>query len=69
MRGLKGLQDYIGLSVVDPVLGADGWQFSDFPGTIADPIFGARSLPEVYTKAKADYTGIASVPVLLCITQ
>ncbi|GAA2967306.1 glutathione S-transferase family protein [Ligilactobacillus murinus] len=64
MRGLKGLQDYISLSVVDPVLGADGWQFSDFPGTIADPIFGARSLPEVYTKAKADYTGIASVPVL-----
>ena len=26
MRGLKGLQDYIGLSVVDPVLGADGWR-------------------------------------------
>ena len=51
MRDLKGLQDYIGLSVVDPVLGADGWQFSDFPGTIADPIFGAKSLPEVYTKA------------------
>ena len=54
MRGLKGLQDYISLSVVDPVLGADGWQFSDFPGTIADPIFGARSLPEIYTKAKAE---------------
>ncbi len=62
MRDLKGLQDYISLSVVDPVLGTDGWQFSDFPGTIADPIFNAKSLPEVYAKAKPDYTGIAKLP-------
>ena len=33
MRGLKGLQDYIGLSVVDPVLGADG----HVPGNSGQP--------------------------------
>jgi len=36
MRQLKGLEEAIGLSVVDPLMGEMGWRFSDAPGTIAD---------------------------------
>jgi len=36
MRKLKGLEDAIALSVVDPVMGEEGWAFSDYPGSIPD---------------------------------
>lgn len=60
MWSLKGLQDYIGLSVTDPIKGDDGWKFS----AGADPVLDARHIAGVYVKAKPDYTGVASVPVL-----
>ena len=63
-RALKGLEDTVSLSVVDHFLGADGWFFSDNPGCIPDSVNGARYLREVYAKAKPDYTGRVSVPVL-----
>lgn len=63
-RSLKKLESAVGLSIVDPHLGDDGWHFSDAPGTIADSVNGARFLRELYVKARPDYTGRVSVPVL-----
>lgn len=64
MRSLKGLAGAISLSVVDPHMGEDGWQFSDDPDAIRDPIHKANLLREVYVRADANYTGRVTVPVL-----
>ena len=64
LRALEGLDDIIGLSVVDPLMGEDGWTFTDNPGCIPDHVNGARFLHEIYTLAKPDYNGRVSVPVL-----
>ncbi len=63
-RKLKGLSDAISLSIVDPFMGENGWFFSDGPGCIPDPIRAAQYLHQIYTAAKADYTGRVTVPVL-----
>ena len=63
-RALKRLEDAVSLSVVDHFLGDDGWEFTDNPGCIPDSVNGARYLREVYAKARPDYTGRVSVPVL-----
>jgi putative glutathione S-transferase len=63
-RRLKGLEEAITLSIVDPVMGENGWMFSNAAGSIPDPIFGSRFLHEVYTRAKPDYSGRVTVPVL-----
>jgi putative glutathione S-transferase len=64
LRTLKGLQDAISVSIVDWHLGPDGWHFSDQPGAIPDTVNGAQLLRDLYLKAKPDYTGRVSVPVL-----
>lgn len=64
LRKLKGLESIIGLSIVDPFMGEDGWFFSDGPGCIPDTVNGCRFLRELYTRAVPDYTGRVSVPVL-----
>jgi len=64
LRKLKGLEDAISVSVVDPVMGEDGWFFSDHPGSTPDHVNGARFLHEVYRKARPDMTGRVTVPVL-----
>jgi putative glutathione S-transferase len=45
-------------------MGDDGWEFREAPGTIPDTVNGARFLRDVYVKARADYTGRVTVPVL-----
>ncbi|MGV2830644.1 glutathione S-transferase family protein [Myxosarcina sp. GI1(2024)] len=64
MRNLKGLDDAIGISVVDPLMAKDGWEFSDFPGAIPDTVNHTSYLREVYAKADSNYTGRVTVPVL-----
>jgi len=64
MRKLKGLEDAIGLSVVDPVMGEEGWVFSDFPGSIPDTVNGTQYLRDIYLKADPKHTGRVTVPVL-----
>lgn len=64
MRSLKGLEAAIGLSIVSPFLGKNGWEFSDAPGTIPDSINHAQYLRELYLKADPNYTGKVTVPVL-----
>jgi len=63
-RALKGLEHALSVSVVHPHMGEQGWEFGEFPGSTADDLHGARYLHEVYTRAKADYTGRVTVPVL-----
>jgi putative glutathione S-transferase len=59
-RRLKGLEDVVSVTVVDPVLTDEGWRF----GEEADPVNGATYMHQIYTKADPHYTGRATVPVL-----
>ena len=63
-RRLKGLEALISLSVVHWRMLDDGWTFSEGPGVIPDPVFGARYLYEVYRGATPGFTGRVTVPVL-----
>ena len=64
VRALKGLDDALPLSAVDPDNVAQGWAFTGAPGTTLDRANGCRFLHEVYTLARPDYTGRVTVPVL-----
>jgi putative glutathione S-transferase len=64
MRMLKGLEDSISISIVEPLYGPHGWRFGDSPGTIPDSINGASELAEIYLRADPKFTGRVSVPVL-----
>ncbi|MDX1401253.1 MAG: glutathione S-transferase family protein, partial [Kiloniellales bacterium] len=64
-RKLKGLEEIISLSVVEPLMLEYGWTFSE--GEVMKGRNGEtplRFLHEVYTHAKADYSGRVTVPVL-----
>jgi putative glutathione S-transferase len=61
-RKLKGLEDAISVSVVDPLMAEQGWTLSEDGGS--GPVSGATRLWEVYTHARPDYTGRVTVPVL-----
>jgi glutathionyl-hydroquinone reductase len=63
-RRLKGLEGMISLSVVHWLLAERGWTFDPGPGVIADPVLGAKELREFYVKARPDYSGRVTVPVL-----
>ena len=63
-RKLKGLEDVITVSVVEPALTNQGWRFGDYPGSDRDVLNGATYMHEIYTKADPHYTGRATVPVL-----
>ncbi len=63
-RKLKGLEAMIPVTVVNPTLSDEGWAFGGYPGADADPLFGARYLHEIYTRADPHVTGRATVPVL-----
>lgn len=64
VRSLKGLTDAISVSIVDPVMGENSWEFSSAPGCVGDSVNNARYLWEVYTKVDPQYTGRVTVPVL-----
>jgi putative glutathione S-transferase len=64
VRALKGLEDALPVSAVDPDYVPNGWAFTGAPGTTLDRANGCRFLYEVYGLARADYTGRVTVPVL-----
>lgn len=64
VRQLKGLQEMIDITVVNPQLGNQGWQFGRFDGANLDEINGAEFMHQLYTKADPDFTGRATAPVL-----
>lgn len=63
-RRLKGLEEAISLSVVEPVISAEGWRFGTSPGATPDAVNGATYIHEIYTRADPHFTGRATVPVL-----
>lgn len=63
-RKLKGLEDLISVSVVNPYMHDNGWTFAEGEGVIPDLIHNAKYMYEVYTAAKSDYSGRVTVPVL-----
>ncbi|KAK9469195.1 glutathione S-transferase [Lipomyces arxii] len=65
VRKLKGLEDIIGLSVVDWHMGEMGWKFSETtPGATKDHIHNSTFIRELYFRVNPDYTGRFTVPVL-----
>ncbi len=64
MRMLKGLEDVVSMSVVEPLYGPHGWRFGSGPGTVPDTVNGASELAEIYLLADPKYTGRVSVPAL-----
>ena len=64
-HALLGLEGAVGISVLDPDWsGPDGWVFNDGPMATPDQVSGLATLPEVYRKAAARYTGKVTVPAL-----
>jgi len=59
-RALKGLEDMISVSVVEPLMLENGWTFAEG----ADSVNASRYLYEVYLKADPNYSGRVTVPVL-----
>jgi putative glutathione S-transferase len=64
VRALKGLEDAIGMTVVDPVRDDFGWAFRDGNGDTKDPINGWSYLAEAYRATDPHYHGRVTVPVL-----
>ncbi len=64
MRSLVGLEDAIGMTVVDPVRDDLGWRFADGPGFTTDSINGFTYLSEAYLGSDPRYRGRVTVPVL-----
>ncbi len=56
-RQLKSLQDYIDVTVVEPLMLSNGWE-------LKDDQYGFNYLYQLYLKASPDYEGRVTVPVL-----
>ena len=69
VRKLKGLEDLIPVTVVNPVMNEQGWEFGGAQGADEDPLFGSRYMHELYTRADPHYSGRATVPVLWDMKQ
>ncbi|WP_299789305.1 glutathione S-transferase family protein [uncultured Shewanella sp.] len=72
-RELKSLQAYISVSVVEPHMLDNGWEFSGpnqsdaashIKGAETDRLNGKDFLYQIYQAAASDYTGRVTVPVL-----
>ncbi len=68
-RALKGLEDVIPVTIVNPTLTDQGWQFGGYAGADEDPLFGSTYMHELYTRADPEFTGRATVPVLWDMKQ
>ena len=60
-RTLKGLKEVLPLSIVDPLMREQGWRFTE---ELPDHCNGLQYLHQLYTRARTDYTGRVTVPVL-----
>jgi len=56
-RALKGLQDYIDVTAVEPIMLENGWELSD-------PLYGFDYAYQLYLKADPSYEGRVTVPIL-----
>jgi glutathionyl-hydroquinone reductase len=62
-RALKGLQEAVGVSVVEPLMLEHGWELSAETAA-ASPTPEVKYLYQVYLQADPHYSGRVSVPVL-----
>ncbi|OIO75113.1 MAG: glutathione-dependent reductase [Zetaproteobacteria bacterium CG1_02_53_45] len=58
-RKLKGLEQIIPVTVVDPHMLDQGWQFSE-----PEPLYGFTHAHQLYSKADPGYSGRVTVPIL-----
>lgn len=63
-RHLLGLENAIGMTVVDPVRDERGWAFRDGPGYSHDPVNGFEFLAQAYHATDPGFDGRVTVPVL-----
>ena len=63
-RHLKGLTEQIELVVVHWLMKEGGWSFREGACVTPDPVMNADHLYQIYTRAKPDYSGHVTVPVL-----
>lgn len=56
-RELKQLQNYVGVTVVEPIMLANGWE-------MIDDLYGFDFMYQLYLKADKNYQGRVTVPVL-----
>ena len=61
VRGLKGLEQAIPMTVLDPVRDARGWRFSELD---PDPVNGFAYLSEAYEATEPGFDARVTVPVL-----
>jgi glutathionyl-hydroquinone reductase len=64
LRKLKGLEEVIGMTVVDPIRDERGWAFRNGSGFSNDPINGFKFLREAYDASDSKFDGRVTVPVL-----
>ncbi|WP_409306706.1 glutathione S-transferase family protein [Pectobacterium sp. B1J-3] len=62
-RKLKALEDIIQVSIAEPRIGDNGWEFTT-PQDAGKHIEPVRFLHQLYTASEPHYTGKVSVPVL-----
>lgn len=63
-RSLKGLEEYITVSVVSTDMLDKGWSFDRETGSTGDALHDFQYLHQLYTANKSDYSGRVTVPVL-----
>jgi len=63
-RKLKGLEEHISVSVVSAWMLEQGWTFDQQTGSTGDHLYQSEYMHQLYTRAKADYSGRVTVPVL-----
>lgn len=64
VRNLLGLENAVGLTVVDPIRDQRGWAFREGDGFTTDPVNGFAFLSEAYLASDPDFRGRVTVPVL-----
>src|SRR3954471_2742420 len=64
LRKLKGLEETIGMTVVDPIRDERGWRFGNGDGFSEDPVNGFDFLSEAYRATDPSFDGRVTVPVL-----
>jgi putative glutathione S-transferase len=66
VRALKGLEDVIGMTVVDPIRDERGWRFGDDTAIRGerDPLHGWTYLRDGYLQTQPNFDGRVTVPVL-----
>jgi len=55
-RALRGLQDYIDVTAVDPIMLENGWE-------VSDPLYGFDYAYQLYLKEDPSYEGRVTVPI------